>query len=267
MKTPSSLRVGILATGLIVLASSVYAQGKVVVSHDEWFTGDNYFYGYSDQTFIDNTLDWFGSTSGKNVLVYSNNGFLDNSTLLTYLSGTRGLNVTVNPSELATNFSLYNAILVGGNSSMDAAGLAAYVYGGGHVFVEGGTDGDPANEAAYNNAFLTAVGLTFTSPYNGISGGVNTSSFAAQGPFGAALFTGVNSVYANNGNSVVLTVSPVSGVTSQVWTDGDNGPGVFGAAEVQVTPEPATLLLLTTGLGLTGLGGVIRRRRKNKIEQ
>jgi len=273
MKTPSSLRVGILATGLMVLASSVYAQGKVVVSHDEWFTGNGYLGSYGDQRFMGNTLNWFGLQSSNNVLVqttaYSGfyNGFYQGSALDTYLTGL-GLNVTY--SATATNYSAYNAVLISGDANAGAYnGLANYVFGGGNVFVEGGTGAwsDGTLEATANNIFLNALGLTFTSPWNGIGPiDVSTAQFDQQGPFGAALFTGVNSVYANNGNSVVLTVSPVSGVTSQVWADGESGQGVFGAAEVAVTPEPATLLLFGTGLGLTGLG-VIRRRRRNKIEQ
>jgi len=282
MKTPSSLRVGILATGLIVLASSVYAQGKVVVSHDEWFTSNGDLGLYGDQTFMANTLNWFGLQSGNNVLVqttaYSGqyNGFYQGSALDTYLSGL-GLNVTYNPA--ITNYSGYNAVLISGDANAGAySGLASYVFGGGKVFVEGGTaawGGDDGTlEAAANNIFLNALGLGFTAPWNGIGGEVSTALFDQQTPFGGALFTGVNSVFANNGNSLPVTTVPVSGVTSQVWCYDDaacsslkGGQGVFGAAEVTATPEPATLLLLGTGLGLTGLGGVIRRRRKNKIEQ
>jgi len=127
----------------------------------------------------------------------------------------------------------------------------------------GGTgNGGPDNEAAYSNPFLNVFGLNFASVYSLGNTNANTSAFAAQGPFGASLFTGVSQIYADNGNSISLT-APVTGWTTQLFTE-PGGQGVFGAAamsQVSMVPEPSTVALMIGGMLATI---PFARRRKNR---
>lgn len=243
-----------LALGVALSATDASAQ-KVVVSHDEWFTYNGYF-GSNEQTFVSNALDWFGLGGSGNILLYSSNGFLTNATFQSYLTG-MGYSVTVDASP--ASFAGYSAVFSEGVSGLDGAGLASYAGGGGNVMYIGGTGiGGAAAEAAYSNSFLNGVGLSFASSYNGL-GTVNTSGFAAMGPFGAPLFTGVSSIFANNGQNISAT--GLTGWTTQVFSDAV-GNGVFAAAELSrttVLPEPGTIVLLLTGL--LALAPLARRRR------
>jgi hypothetical protein len=239
----------------VTLATATLAQ-KVVVSHDEWYSGTCCF-AANEQRFVSNTLNWFGVGSGGSVLIYSDDSFLTNSTFTSFLTS-KGITFTSNAS--ATSFAGFGAVIVEGNASQNTAALTAYVKAGGNVLYMGGTGvGGPAVEAAYSNPFLNAFGFNFASSYNAL-GTVSTAAFATQGPFGAFLFTGVPSVFANSGNTISLT-GPVAGVTSQLFSD-QAGSGVFGAAtfaDFGNAPEPSTVLLLSAGL--LGLGVLARRRK------
>lgn len=255
-----SSRVVLAAVALAALMPvlSASAQKKVVVSHDEWLTnGPNngaLEFNASEQLFVSNTLDWFGVSSGANVLIYTDDPYITNKTFTDWLAA-RGYSVSVTTTPLS--LSGYDVIFGEGNPSFDAGALAAYVMNGGNVMYMGGTGilGSAA-EAAYSNAFLNAFGLAFAPVYNGL-GTVSTAGFDGQNPFGPALFSGVSSVFANNGQDI--SSFSVANVTNQVFYD-ERQNGVFAAAQVTATPEPMSLTLLATGM--MGVFGAARRRRR-----
>jgi hypothetical protein len=254
-----SARVLIAAVAVAVLLPTLgaSAQRKVVVSHDEWLTNgpDNGVVQFNtyEQRFVSNTLDWFGVHSGANVLIYTDDPYITNHTFTDWLAA-RGYSVTVTTAPGA--LSGYDVIFGEGNPAFNSAGLASYVMNGGNVMYMGGTGvGGSALEAAYSNAFLNVFGLSFADVYNGL-GTVNTVGFDGQNPFGPALFTGVSSVYGNNGQDISRFA--VANVTNQVFYD-ERQNGVFAAAQVTATPEPMSLTLL--GTGLVGIFGAARRRR------
>ena len=69
-------------------------------------------------------------------------------------------------------------------------------------------------------------------------------------------FLGFTSAAGNIGSVVLTRVSDITG------DDFGIDDVTFGRAAVQVTPEPATLTLMATGL--VGLGGFVRRRKKSE---
>lgn len=250
-----------VALAVLIPTLGATAQQKVVVSHDEWLTNgpDNgtLEFNANEQRFVSNTLDWFGVHSGANILIYTNDPYITNHTFTDWLVA-RGYSVSVTATPLS--LSGYDAIFGEGNPSFDGAALASYVMNGGNVMYMGGTGvGGSVAEAAYSNSFLNLFGLAFAADYNNLNT-VSTVGFDSQNPFGPALFTGVSSVFANNGQNI--SQFAVANVTNQVFYD-DAQHGVFAAAQVTATPEPMSVTLLATGL--MGVFGAARRRRRSAI--
>lgn len=254
MRTSKVVSAGALAFAFS-FTTALSAQ-NVVVSHDEWMTNPGSF-GANEQLFVQNALGWFG-LGGADILLHSGNSFLVNAPFQNFLTGL-GYNVTVNSGPIA--FGAYDAVFSEGLSTLDGAGLASYAAGGGNVFYFGGTGiGGPTVEANYSNTFLNQVGLNFVGgAYNNINT-VNTSGYAAQGPYGASLFSGVSSVFGLNGSAITQTAS--AGWTTQLFTH-TNGTGVYAAATRVSVPEPGTYVLLLTGL--LGLGFVAWRRKEEGL--
>jgi len=244
------------------------AQRRLVVNADEWTLGNGNIVAAPDNgdVFARNVRNWLTGGAAGNVLAYSSNFGLNGSTLASVMS-TNGYTWTqVDPGTAAgntawANRNSYRAIFLGGNEVPSLTDLIDYVNGGGSVYLMGGTGFSlPGGEDTYWDPLLARFGLDFGTSYNGIGGDIATSGFAAQGPFGAALFTGVSNLYQNNGNSVLNAGALPSNVTRQIFIAQQNG--LFGAAAIApsvTTPEPATYVLLSTGL--VAIGAVVRRRR------
>ncbi|MCA0374223.1 MAG: PEP-CTERM sorting domain-containing protein [Gemmatimonadetes bacterium] len=263
-----------LLRGLAVLtlltsaATTVQAQGRIFVNHDEWTlsgTGIAQAGGANVTQFTRNVASWLTGGLSGSVLIASGNFGFPPASVATDLS-TGGYSFTVTQNNTAggwAGLSGYNAVFVdassagAGSNAQLQADLQAYVLGGGSVFVNFGTGlGGPAAEAAAFNTFLGYFGIQAAPQYNGISGVTNTTTFAGQGPYGAGLFTGVSGLYSNNGNTLSQGGSNGAGYTTQFF-----GNGQYAAASAtNVVPEPSTWALMVAGLA--GLGIAARRRRR-----
>ena len=231
---------------LIAAAPSVRAE-SIFVSNDEWMFGNCCLSSDSDTQFATNIASWLTGGSGK-ILILSNNFGLAGGDLSALLT-TDGYTVTTTTTTPA-DLSPYSAVFVGGMAVNNTA-LTNYVNSGGNVFVEAGTDGSASTDAGWWNTFLGNFGLALDAvSYNGISGNINVSAFSSQGPDGPALFTGVNTVFIDNGNNVLSTGTNPS---VQIFSD-RAGNGLYGAVKVAAVPEPSSLLTLGAALLALGLG-------------
>lgn len=241
---------------LVCLAATAsLSAGTIVVSNDEWMFTDSKIGVDNDTQFAKNVASFVVGGGSGNILILSGNFGL-NGTILNGILTTQGYSVTTTATNPGS-FAGYNAVFLAGNVSNDASltiQLTNYVNGGGNVFLEGGTGccGGASGEAGYWNPFLNNFGLAMATGYNGVCCDINVSPFQTQGPFGPALFAGINTLYMWNGNNVSISGG---GPNVQIFSDGSQN-GLFGV--YSTVPEPSSLMFL--GTGLAGLAGFARRK-------
>jgi hypothetical protein len=233
----------------VLLAPSLFA-GKIVVNHDEWTMSSSALNG---GVLAVNIANWFSPGGPGSFLVYTNNFGLDNSTFLSALAS-GGHTVSVNPAAPFTlpGLSAYNGVFLGGYiGSYNAGVLTSYVNAGGNVYLMGGTGAVAAEDSVWDG-FLNNFGFDFGASYNGIGG---TFLVTSAHP----IFSGISSLYYNNGNTVNLYGSNPFAFIAESY----NGQGLIGiyddTARTGTVPEPASAAL--TASALLALGWLVRRQR------
>jgi hypothetical protein len=241
----------------LMLGTSAFA-GSIIVNSDEWPLSNT---GYSTAgasnagTFATNAASFLTGGSGS-ILIYSNNGGLDQSNLQTSLTGA-GYSVTEDTA-LATTFNLptlsaYKAIFLGGDAltAGQLTVLSSYLAAGGGIYIAAGTGfTSAAAEAAQWNVILNPNGLSLASVYNGISGNILVSS-------ASPVLAGVTQLYYNDGN----TVSSIGPGGTVITSEPQSGAGLIGISGGATTPEPSTSALVAAGLFAAGF---YRNRRTRK---
>jgi hypothetical protein len=238
------------AAGLVaaVFASSVSANGRVVVNNDEWTLSDNGFTsaGVANvNAFVANLKTYLNGSnvSGCSFLVISNNFGLTEASLSTQMAAAPACTWTVNSAAAFTvaNLSNFDAIFLadaipGVATGADvAAVLTPYVAAGGSVYIAAGTGGvfaGPAAEAAYWNPFLNTLGISLDPNYSFTS--PQADPITGTHP----LLVGVSTLYFANGNPITAA-SPAFG--SQIIETGSNGGqlAIYDRAnDIRLLPPP-----------------------------
>ncbi len=235
----------------LILLCVPAAGGIVIVNHDEWTLATG---TYAAQ-FGANIANYFAGGPGGNFLIYSNNFGLNNATLTGAITGA-GHTVTVNTGvtfDLPT-LSTYTGVFLGGYiGGYNASVLTSYVNNGGNVYLAGGT-GALIGEDSVWDSFLNNFGFEFGPSYNGIGGNFAPST-------SHPIFTGVPSLYYDNGNTVILTGgSPYAQLIAVQPSSGAGLIGIYDLREPGEIPEPSTMALIGAGL----LFGALRLRRSSQ---
>lgn len=220
--------------------------GRIVVNHDEW-TLSNFGFSFTPDAaqFARNVACWFTGGAPGDFLVYSDNFGLTGSPLAGTMTGA-GHTWSVGFVEFSlANLQQYDAIFLAGNAA-DNAVLIDYVAAGGNVYIAGGTTGHGCEQVTWNT-FLHAFGLAYGPCYNGIAGALPITS-------DHPIFTGVTSLYQNNGNTV-LELNPSNPRTAILAFFGSNGLyGVFDSTAIVVNQPP----VVSAGADQAGdLGAVV----------
>ncbi len=226
---------------LLILAAMPATAQSIFVSGDEWFTDATKL--YDDTQLTKSVAGWLtAGAPGKNILILSSNHGLNNTSLVTLLTGA-GYKVTlqqvVPASFLNGSAPKWDAVFVSGDcvgypltfsSAVCGVGFAnlntaliKYVNAGGNVLLEVGIDCSTGDTTW--NTFLNTFGLSIIHGCNILNGKVNVSPFQTQVLYGPELFTNVNAVYIGIPENVKdLQTNP--GV--QIFSD-SNGDGLYGA--------------------------------------
>jgi hypothetical protein len=194
------------------LASSALANGRIVVTHDEWTLSNQGFTNApSAAQFARNVANWFTGGAPGHFLVRSGNfGLTGTSLSSTMTAAGHTWTISVGASDALSNLQQYDAVFVCGTVP-NLANLTAYVQGGGCVYLAAGTASSDANTW---DAFVHAFGLDLGA-LNNLGG---TFAIASSHP----LFQGVTSLYHNNGNDLT-DLEPANPANQVLVSSGAHG--------------------------------------------
>ncbi|MCW3052610.1 MAG: mucD 8 [Chthonomonadales bacterium] len=169
-------------------------KGVLIVAADEVATNDSNFDqvpGDSVVHFIRNLAYYFvGGRKGK-FLIYSTNKCFGNRFQQTLQEAGHTVTQTMSPESL----SRYDAVFVCGNGEVSVKDLAAYIQGGGCVYLAGGTGG---NEPGIFNDFLKPFGIEYQ-PFPNDYSTVQATAFGRS-----PLFNGVDALVIHGINPIKL---------------------------------------------------------------
>jgi len=200
-------------------SSVVFSDGNIIVNNDEWTLSDAGFQrAQHTKQFVLNIANLFGNGGKGNFLVYSSNFGLTQKTLAATMKNA-GHTWVVNKNEdfSLSNIKLYNGIFLAGEAANNSV-LIEYVKSGGNIYLAGGTGwGGSRSEANRWNEFLNFFGLHFKENYNGVD---------AVNPIQSSniIFKNVNSLYYNNGNSIIELTDTTK---KSMIIDSRNGNGLI----------------------------------------
>jgi hypothetical protein len=187
---------------LAFLPAPLSAGGRIVASHDV-NTLSSQCDDAMSQVFVVNVARFLaGSQSGSILAIESYpDGYRNYAPGIRTALANAGFSVTYASStaftlpELQEHDAVFSGALHPSLTGIDGAVLAAYVRGGGNVYVYGGTGPDPAAEARVLNSFLSSFGLEFSpAGYNGITSVKITSPHV--------IFDGVTTLCSGVGQSI-----------------------------------------------------------------
>lgn len=259
--------------GILVsfLFASTANAGYIVANNDEWtFSNAGYTNagGNNADNFINNITHLFTGDQTGNFLAYSNNFGLNQSNLANSItsdghSWTTSTNISFDLATLSTYDGIFFAGYGANNAFPNQQVIIDYLAQGGNVYIGAGTgNGGATGEANAWNAVMAKIGLSFETPYNGISG-----SPAPVGP--DPLIANVDNLYFSNGNTIVDN-DPNNSTTNGEIFFSLNGQGMLAVGSFgelppeseytpnNVVPEPTTLAIFALGI----LGLVSRRKFK-----
>jgi hypothetical protein len=235
-----------------IISPFAHASG-IVVGHDVNTLG-TFVAGANEDRFAVNVATFLtAGDATKNLLLFEaapGDGSRDYAASVLAALTTAGFNVTV-----TTNYSMslngFDAIFVAEQfpsiTFLNNNAMINYVNSGGGVYLVGGVGNSAPVEAAGWSTFMNHFGLAFATTYNGLTNVPITSS--------NPIFTGVTSLNCGNGQSITnLGTNPNAQI---VQFDGNQG--VYAVVTTSAVPEPASIILLASGLALLGTSILGRR--------